>query len=163
MKHLIRIMLLSCMLVGAITFAGDEDPIPLSCVNIAGDWQTDTGMRYNIKQKACSQIRVAWTEDDSKFSTLIVPDGKDRPIKGPDFKGLARHRWNSTRYGTTIETIRTMNFEKFTVTEIVQLERVNQNLMLQSTYRTVRPQTGESYTEYGQVVFRRLATPNQRK
>jgi hypothetical protein len=80
-------------------------------------------------------------------------------VQGTDFKETVRHRWNSLRFGAVVETHRKMIFTEKTVTEFVTLEEVNDNLILENTYRVIA--SGETdglpKYEYNQQVFRRTA------
>lgn len=141
---------------------GDDDPFPVACINFEGQWRSDWGQTYEIDQKACKWLRIRTTIDSQNNSLTIVPDGKARSVSGQDWTGTVRHRWNSLSHATMVETHRSQYFEDHTVTEFVTLEQVNQDLLLESTYRTVEyfQRNGTTLqenptTDYRQVVLRR--------
>jgi len=141
---------------------GDEDIYPISCVDFSGAWQGDTGPFLEIEQSKCNWLRIRATVGSQDTSTTIIPDNKRRSITGNQWTGVIRHRWNTRSYGSVIETYKTMYFSDRRVTEVVLLEIVNGNLMLQSTYRKVTPNSGKEYNEYDQEVFRRVSSPVRR-
>lgn len=134
---------------------GDEDPFPLACVDFSGSWSSDEGDHYAIQQKHCSQIKIASSGPVDRETMTIVPDNRTRP--GPVKGSQIRHRWNSPDDATVLESHRTYSEEGAQITEVVTLERANDNLLLQTTYRTI--DYGGSTPprhEYNQVVFRRV-------
>jgi hypothetical protein len=136
---------------------GDDDPYPRHCVNFSGAWIADNGASYAIKQKECEKLRIEGEhqEQDSNVM-LIIPDGQFHDAKGRAWSGRVRHRWNSNIRGTAIETYRWMRFDKKTIEEVTQLEQINENLVLESTYRTIQVD-GSDAPQYERVqrVFRR--------
>lgn len=139
---------------------GDEDFFPVSCIDFSGHWTSDKGKNYNIEQRECKWLRIHAIFGTKDTSTTIVPDNKDRSISETDYSGVVRHRWNARNYGRMIETNRTLYFHDRTISELVILESVNQDLLLESTYRTItltKPQKGVEPVrhEYDQQVFRR--------
>jgi hypothetical protein len=73
-----------------------------------------------------------------------------------------RHRWNSKTTATIIETHRELVYADHTVEELVLLEKVNPDLLLESTYRTIKGlEPGKDgcspRQEYEQRVFRRMS------
>jgi hypothetical protein len=139
---------------------GDEDPYPLACIDFSGNWASDEGDGLTITQGSqCRWLRLRSTYNSHDGATMILPDGKVRSISGAQWKGTVRHRWNNKSYATIIETYRTLYYPKKVVTELVLLEKVNDNLLLESIYRStvVRQEDGkdcEAEPEYSQRVFR---------
>lgn len=139
------------------TKGGDGDPFPVACSNFSGMWRSDQNHTYLIGQKSCSWLQIRKTEGGENVSLTIVPDGVRRTAFGAEWKGTVRHRWNSEDFGAVVETYRTMIFSEKTVTEFVTLEEVNENLILENTYRVIEGH-GDGSTplyEYNQQVFRR--------
>jgi hypothetical protein len=139
---------------------GDDDPYPLACISFSGDWRSDSNEFLEIQQAGCKwlQIRALVGQNDGS-TTTIVPDDKARAISGAQWTGLVRHRWNSKTNATIIETHREMNYSDKRVEELVLLEKVNPDLLLESTYRTtkVRPRGKEDsppQQETSQRMFR---------
>lgn len=135
---------------------GDEDPYPLACFDFSGNWKSDTGESLAIEQSECKWLKIKSKFDSQDAITTIVPDDKARKISGNRWTGEVRHRWNNKTYATTIETHRKIQFEDRVVTDLVLLEKVNDDLILESTYRTTEPLDGNCTTgpEYSQRVFR---------
>lgn len=141
---------------GPVDGFGDENgPFPLACINFTGSWVGDYGSNYEISQKRCAMLRIKATMGSTASSTTIVPDNKSRNVSGGQWTGQVRHRWNSIDFGTGIETYRTMFFEEMKVSEVVIIELVNENLLLESVYRTIEPNKGKKRQEVMQQVFRR--------
>lgn len=143
---------------------GDEDPFPLLCVDFSGRWRSDSGLRYDISQHACSWLKIDMYLGNEAASLTIVPDNRERL----DGKGVTiRHRWNSVQNGTMIETHRSLLESGLRVTEVVTFERANADLLLQTTYKTIEraDRPGEPNHTVKQEVFRRVNlmknTPNQ--
>jgi hypothetical protein len=137
---------------------GDEDPFPLACVDFSGSWRSDNGDKYAIQQHHCSQIKIAATYDggdDGRETIMIVPDNRTRP--GPVKGSQIRHRWNSADEATVLETHRSYVQDGNAVTEVTTIERANDNLLLQTTYRTIDCGKGNPPRhEYDQQVFRKM-------
>lgn len=152
---------LALALVSAPAFAspvitGDGDPFPVACADFSGSWRSDQNQVYHVDQKACEWLQIVKSGGRDNYAMTIVPDGISRSIYGSEWRGTVRHRWNSQRFGAVVETHRTMVFTAKTVTEFVTLEEVNNNLLLENTYRV--SETGEDEIpkyEYDQQVFRR--------
>jgi hypothetical protein len=149
---------------------GDEDPYPLACLDFSGHWKSDDGELLDIVQgNHCRwlELHSSFNSPDGATVTTIVPDDKDRAISGNQWKGMIRHRWNNKKFATAVETHRSLYYSDKTVTELVVLERVNENLLLESTYRkTVYLANGVDQSdtskqqpnqEYSQRVFRRAS------
>lgn len=137
---------------------GDEHPIPWACVNFEGQWKADNGRAVNISQRKCSWLKMTLGVGYEDSSIIIVPDDKVRNFvdNENDVKGSARYRWNSEKYGSVLETYRELFFGNRHIMEFVTLEQVNENLLLESTYRVIT--VGDSdrpRTETKQVVLRR--------
>jgi len=137
---------------------GDDNPYPLACFDFSGGWKSDSGEFLAIEQGQCEWLKIKATYDSQDAITTIVPDDKARKISGNRWVGEVRHRWNNKTYATVIETHRTMQFEDRVVTDLVLLEKVNDNLILESTYRTTEMNPGEKECnpepQYSQKVFR---------
>lgn len=135
---------------------GDEDPFPLSCINFTGDWTADDGQEYLVDQQQCRMIQIhAGVSGAMNQTTTIVPDNKSRLIRGPEWKGFVRHRWNDKNYGSIIQSYKNMDYSDRSISEVLTLEIVNENLLLESTYRTIYPDQGPARREYQQKVFRK--------
>jgi len=134
---------------------GDGDPFPLSCVNFSGSWTADDHSIYEISQYACSRLRVTLQTGRLDTETTIIPDNKARPIHGGEWRGNVRHRWNSKKSATIIETYRYMQFADFAVHEVIFLEQVNSRMVLESIYRNITPKHGEVKREYAQKIYRK--------
>ena len=135
---------------------GDGDPFPVACSDFSGIWRADKGQKYSVAQKSCEWLQIVKSDGGSDFYVTIVPDGVSRSIYGSEWKGTVRHRWNSQRFGAVVETHRKMVFSAKTVTEFVTLAEVNENLLLENTYRVIAGKEGEQPKyEYSQQVFRR--------
>jgi hypothetical protein len=118
---------------------GDDNPYPLACISFAGDWRSDNYEFLEIEQNGCEWLQIrALVGQNGGSTTTIVPDDKDRAISGAQWTGLVRHRWNSKTNATIIETHREMNYSDKRVEELVLLEKVNPDLLLESTYRTTK-------------------------
>jgi hypothetical protein len=137
---------------------GDDNPYPLACFDFSGVWKSDSGEFLAIEQGQCEWLKIKATYDSQDVITTIVPDDKARKISGNRWVGEVRHRWNNKTYATMIETHRKMKYADRVVTDLVLLEKVNDNLILESTYRTTEMNPGEEQctTEprYTQRVFR---------
>ncbi len=164
MKH--WIIILAILMVSSLAKAesrgpstmGDEDPFPLSCVNFSGDWVADDSSTYDITQRSCIRLRVSMQLSEANYVTrqmTIVPDNKMRAIRGNEFSGNVRHRWNAKKNASMIETYRYMKYDGKEVYEVVLLELVNSGMALESTYRTIMPSRGEVKREYNQKIFRK--------
>lgn len=155
-------LILSILLISFSAYAGPQDdfgdedgPFPLSCTNFSGSWTSDFGAHYEITQKRCAMLKIKASMGSDSSSTTIVPDNKSRTVTSGQWTGQVRHRWNSTDFGTSIETYRTMFYDDIKVTEAVVIELVNESLLLESVYRTVQPKSGKKRQEVTQQVFRR--------
>jgi hypothetical protein len=137
---------------------GDEDPFPLACVDFSGSWRSDNGDKYAIQQRHCSQIKIAASYEgttDGRETMTIVPDNRTRP--GPVRGSQIRHRWNSADQATVLETHRSYMEDGNAVTEVTTIERANDNLLLETTYRTIDSGNGTPPRhEYDQQVFRKM-------
>jgi hypothetical protein len=144
-------------LAGPVVITGDGDPFPVACSDFSGIWRSDQNQVYSVGQKGCEWLKIVKSDGGINFSVTIVPDGVSRSIYGTEWKGTVRHRWNSQRFGAVVETHRKMVFSAKTVTEFVTLEEVNDNLLLENTYRVIAQAEGEGQPkyEYSQQVFRR--------
>lgn len=171
MKKLLSLSLLAALawlpaFAGTVsgTKNGDGDPFPVACSDFSGSWRSDQKHTYVIGQKGCSWLQIRKTEGGENVSLTIVPDGIRRTAFGNEWTGTVRHRWNSVDFGAIVETHRTMVFSEKTVTEFVTLEEVNENLILENTYRVIQSREEEPKYEYNQQVFRReSSTTNPRK
>jgi hypothetical protein len=136
---------------------GDEDPIPWACVSFEGQWKADNGRPINIVQKDCSWLKITSGPGYSdQAPVVIVPDDKVRSFKANECSGSARYRWNSQKVGTVLETYRQYETLNRHVEEFVTLEQVNNDLLLESTYRVIRfTGVDRPRTETKQVVLRR--------
>lgn len=135
---------------------GDGDPFPVACANFSGEWRSDKAQVYQVAQRDCSWIQIHKYGPSLDLQMTIVPDNVQRSISAQDFTGTVRHRWNSRTFGATVETHRTMEFSDRSVTEYVSLEEVNENLILENTYRVTDMKDGSApQNEYAQQVFRR--------
>lgn len=136
---------------------GDGDPFPVACADFSGNWRSDQNQVYSVGQKGCEWLKIVKSDGHGNTSLTIVPDGVSRSIYGSEWKGTVRHRWNSQRFGAVVETHRTMIFSAKTITEFVTLEEVNENLLLENTYRVIANggSDGQPKYEYNQQVFRR--------
>ena len=115
---------------------GDDTPYPLACVDFSGTWNSDEGEQLEIEQGGqCRWLRVRSSLDSQDGSVVIVPDDKIRYVDGGGWKGTIRHRWNSKKKATTIETYRSFQFSDHVVTEMVLLDKVNNDLLLETTFR----------------------------
>lgn len=148
---------------------GDEDPFPLTCLDFSGSWKTDDGVGVFIEQgKQCNWLKVRGFLSPRDSAVTIVPDDRVRLISGSTWRGDVRYRWNNKSNATIIETRRNLSFSdsKTSITELILLEKVNDNLLLESIYRTVRDITGKNPNrkEYDQRVYRReeANSPRQR-
>jgi len=155
-------LVLTLSLVSAPAFAGpgtygDGDPFPVACSNFSGNWRSDQNQVYSVGQKGCEWLKIVKSDGASNYTTTIVPDNISRSIYGSEYTGTVRHRWNSRRFGAVVETNRTMVFASKLVTEFVTLEEVNDNLLLENTYRVIAAEgsAGQPKYEYSQQVFRR--------
>ena len=147
---------------------GDEDPYPLVCLNFSGHWKSDSEEHLQIQQGECKWLKVRAGIDSQDSITTIVPDGKNRTIGSTQYTGFERHRWNSKEKGTSLETYRTLYYAHQTVEELVVLEMVNEDLLLETTYRSydLTPPKKDRVSpknEYSQRVFRRVKAPLQKK
>lgn len=122
---------------------GDGDPIPWACVDFSGAWKSETGKQVQIEQHKCSWLKVRGASNLQDSGTVIVPDDKIRTIAEDDFRGAVRYRWNSTEYGSVLETSRVICYANRTVNEYVTLEWVNDNLLLETTYRSTSSNYGD--------------------
>ncbi|MGZ3731165.1 MAG: hypothetical protein ACXVB9_10530 [Bdellovibrionota bacterium] len=139
--------------------AGDEDPFPLMCADFSGAWRADNGDRYNIAQRQCSFIKIQMTYSSEQSETMtIVPDNRTRP--GPSKGSQIRHRWNSPKNATVLETHRIYLLDQGNtrVTEVTMFEQASDDLLLETTYRTTEfldaPGQPPQH-DYFQQVFRR--------
>lgn len=144
--------------------AGDGDPFPLMCVDFSGHWRADNGTTYTISQLDCKYLRINMHWSNFEEETVsIVPDNLSRAIPGRD-RSAVRHRWNSPRQGTMIESHRTFVREGFRISEVVTYElEVSAGLMLETTYRTTEclGSPGKVERDYLQQVFRRVPGGSQ--
>ena len=86
----------------------------------------------------------------------IVPDDVTRNVRGDDFTAQELYRWDQKNYGTTIQTYSTIRFGDRTVTQVIQIEMANANLMLQTTYTKTKFDDGRAPQEQNvQEVFRK--------
>jgi len=167
MRKVIGLALLAAMSVGVSAWAGpgtlgDDSPYPLACMNFSGSWQSDNKEILHIEQGECKWLTIRTKVGPRDQATTIVPDDKARSISGSQWTGQVRHRWNSKTSATIIETHRELVYADHTVEELVLLEKVNPDLLLESTYRTVKSLEKGSEDcpprqEYEQRVFRRLS------
>lgn len=139
--------------------AGDGDPFPLQCVDFSGIWASDGGTRYTISQTDCKFIRInmLW-RNYGEDTVSIVPDNVNRAIPGRD-RSAVRHRWNSARVGSILESHLSYSQARKRISEVVMYERANANLLLETTYTTIEHMDGTGLVErgYEQQVFRRIA------
>jgi hypothetical protein len=141
----------------------DEDIFPISCYDFSGYWQADTGQTYTIEQRRCSWLRLSASLGSRGTTVTIVPDNRKRPFGGENFQGEVRYRWNAKKNARIVEAHRTMAYADRKVNELVMLEWVNENLILESTYRTIEAQ-GQNEPprhEYNQQVYRRATKPEK--
>ena len=142
---------------------GDGDPFPVACTNFSGEWRSDKAQVYNVQQHDCSWIQIHKSGSNFDYQSVIVPDGKARNISSNEYRGIESHRWNNhNNFGASVETHRTMDFNDHKVTEFVTLEEVNENLILENTYRVIDSSNPDGTAppvppqhEYAQQVFRR--------
>lgn len=142
------------------TTYGDDDPIPVFCVNFAGNWRADDGDSYSIQQKKCGWIKISAMAGGgvNEHTTTIVPDGKTRLVEGDSWKAKVRHKWNARDYGASIQTMRTIEFADRTVSESILLELANGSLLSETTYRiTVFKDNDEPLRESFQRLYRRAS------
>ena len=134
-----------------------EDPFPLLCTDFTGSWRADNGDRYMIQQRKCSFLKVQMFYNSSATETMnIVPDNRTRP--GPSRGSQIRHRWNAPENATVLESHQRYIDGNVQVTEVVMFEQANDNLLLQTTYRTIENLDAPGQQprhEYSQQVFRR--------
>ena len=141
---------------------GDEDPIPWACVDFSGSWKADkSGKLVNIDQKNCRWLKMQstlGTQEDSSI-TIIVPDNKVRNFTEDDHEGSVRSRWNSRTFGTVLESYRVLCYPTRVVEEFITLEKVTDDLLLESTYRISTPHDGRpaQVQKPQQVLLRRRA------
>lgn len=144
---------------GGTEILGDDDPYPLVCLNFSGEWRSDENEYLQIQQSGCRWLKVKASYDFQNGVTTIVPDDKSRIISGAEWKGTERHRWNNKNNATSIETHRYLHYPDKVVTELVMLEKANENLLLESTFRRIEPVPGQKVSppreEYRQRFFRR--------
>src|SRR3989338_5423212 len=110
------LLALAVATVGAVTPAtaekkgkwgtyGDGDTFPLSCVDFSGIWEDESDQKYEIIQTGCRMIRVRAIDSKANGSyTTIVPDNRKRNIDIEDGRRVERHRWNSMKHGTRVES-----------------------------------------------------------
>jgi hypothetical protein len=136
---------------------GDEHIFPYACFNFSGVWQTEIGDEYNIKQKGCSRLEIEreYKGNAEVQKTTIVPDGKARKVTGNTWKGEIRHRWDAKNYGATVESFAEIVYSDRKVKETVLLESVNENLILETLYRTTEITGATPKSENYQRIFRR--------
>jgi hypothetical protein len=168
MKKVTLLALLAAFGLGAATVAlagpgtlGDDNPYPLACMNFSGSWQSDSKEVLHIEQGDCKWLTIRTKIGPRDQATTIVPDDKSRSISGSQWTGQVRHRWNSKANATIIETHRELTYADHTVEELVLLEKVNPDILLESTYRTIKSlEQGKEdcapRQEYEQRMFRRL-------
>ncbi len=140
--------------------AGDEDPFPLSCTNFSGHWRSDSNEYLEISQEGCSWLAIRSRYDSQEDATTIVPDNKDRDFTSGPWSGVVRYRWNSKKNATIIETHRTVYYGEIEKKEVVFLEQVNEDLLLESMFRTIKNENSGGgcppKKEYEQRMFRRI-------
>jgi hypothetical protein len=138
---------------------GDGDPFPLKCVDFTGAWRSDAGYRYDIHQTNCKLLKIKMNWKQYGENTVsIVPDNLTRAIPGID-RSAMRHRWNSNRIGSVLESHRVFVEEGNKVIEVVMYERASENLLLETTYTMVESLTRPGVPlkrDYEQQVFRRI-------
>ncbi|MGZ3695347.1 MAG: hypothetical protein ACXWQO_14620 [Bdellovibrionota bacterium] len=122
---------------------GDEDPIPWACVDFGGSWKSDSGKQVTIEQRKCNWLKVKGPTNVQDGSVVIVPDDKVRTFTDDDYHAAVRYRWNSSEYGSVLQTSRLICYANRTVEEYVTLEQVNDNLLLETTYRTTTSLNGD--------------------
>lgn len=139
---------------------GDGDPFPLQCVDFSGTWKADNGARYTISQQNCKYLKINMVWGNFEEDTIsIVPDNKSRGIPGRD-RSAVRHRWNSPRTGTMLESHRSFVSEGYRYTEVVIYElEASAGIMLETSYSTAEclARPGKIERGYEQQVFRRMA------
>lgn len=140
---------------------GDDDPYPLACMNLSGVWQSDSKEVLQIEQVDCKWLTIHTKVGPNDQATTIVPDDVSRMISGSKWTGHVRHRWNNKINATSIETHREMAYEDKDVQELILLEKVNPDLLLESTYRTIQlrnegKEDCPPQQEYSQRFFRRI-------
>jgi hypothetical protein len=133
--------------------AGDGDPFPLMCADFSGNWKSDAGDRYDIAQRQCGYIRMQMSFGSQSEIMTIIPDNKTRNDRGSS----VRHRWNSPDNATVLETHRVYMADANTqVTEVTMFERANEDLLLETTYRTIEVKGQPPRHDYNQTVFRKM-------
>lgn len=142
---------------------GDGDPFPLQCVDFSGLWTADNGTRYTINQTGCQRIHILmlW-KNYGEDSISIVPDNINRAIPGRE-RSAVRHRWNSLRHGSIIESHLSYIQGRTRVSEVVMYERASAGLLLETTYSTTEhlDRPGMIERDYEQQVFRRTGVARE--